>query len=75
MDSQSVKGTHVPGGRGYDSNKTVMGGKRHVVVDTLGLLMAVRVTAASISDPAGGRLVLKRLPGLGTGKRLRRIWV
>ena len=75
MDSQSVKGTHIPGKRGYDSNKRVMGRKRHVVVDTLGLLMAVVVTAASISDPAGARLVLRRLRGLGTGKRLRRIWV
>jgi putative transposase len=75
MDSQSIKGTHIPGKRGYDSNKRVMGRKRHLVVDTLGLLMAVVVSAASISDPAGARLVLRRLRGLGTGKKLRRIWV
>jgi putative transposase len=75
MDSQSVKGTHIPGARGYDSNKRVKGHKRHVVVDTLGLLMAVVVTVASISDPAGARLVLRRLRHLGTGKKLRRIWV
>jgi putative transposase len=75
MDSQSVKTTQGPGIRGYDSNKRVKGRKRHVVVDTLGLLMAVVVTTACVSDPAGARLVLRRLRGLGTGKRLRRIWV
>jgi putative transposase len=75
MDSQSVKSTHIPGERGYDSNKRVKGRKRHLVVDTLGLLLAVVVTAASFSDPAGARLVLRRLRSLGTGKRLRRIWV
>jgi putative transposase len=75
MDSQSVKTTQVPGVRGYDTNKRVMGRKRHVVTDTLGLLMAVAVTKASVSDPRGARLVLGRLCGLGTGKRLRRIWV
>ncbi len=75
MDSQSVKTTQGPGVRGYDSNKRVKGRKRHVVVDTLGLLMGVVVTAACVSDPAGARLVLGRLRDLGTGKRLRRIWV
>ena len=75
MDSQSVKSTHIPGVRGYDSNKRVKGRKRHLLVDTLGLLITVVVTAASLSDPAGARLVLRRTRGLGTGKRLRRIWV
>ena len=52
-----------------------MGRKRHVVTDTLGLVIAVVVTSASVSDPRGARLVLNRLRQLGTGKRLRRIWV
>jgi putative transposase len=75
LDSQSVKGTPVRGVRGYDANKKVTGRKRHLVTDTLGLLLGVVVTAASVSDPHGGRLVLKKVRQLGTGKRLRRIWV
>jgi putative transposase len=73
LDSQSVKTTQVPGVRGYDSGKHVNGRKRHLLVDTLGLLLAVVVTAASVSDPAGARLLLKRLSG--SCKKLRRIWV
>jgi putative transposase len=73
LDSQSVKTTQVPGVRGYDSGKQVMGRKRHVLVDTLGLLLAVVVTAASTSDAAGARLLFRRLGG--AGKKLRRIWV
>lgn len=75
LDSQSVKTTQIRGVRGYDTNKKVTGRKRHVVTDTLGLLIAVVVTAASVSDPQGGKMVLRRARQLGTGKRLRRIWV
>lgn len=63
LDSQSVKTTQVPGERGYDAGKHVNGRKRHILVDTLGLLMAVVVTAASVQDRDGARLVLKRLGG------------
>jgi putative transposase len=73
LDSQSVKTTQVPGVRGYDSGKQVMGRKRPVVVDTLGWLLAGVVTAASTSDAAGARLVFGRLGG--AGKQLRKIWV
>ena len=73
LDSQSVKTTQVPGVRGYDSGKHVMGRTRHVLVDTLGLLLAVVVTAASVSDPAGARLVVRRLGG--ASKKLRNVWV
>jgi len=68
-----VKTTQIPGGRGYDAGKKVNGRKRHILVDTLGLLLAVVVTSAAVSDPAGARLLLRRLGG--ACKKVRRIWV
>jgi putative transposase len=73
VDSQSVKTTQVPGERGDDSGKQVKGRKRHLLVDTLGLLLVVVVTAASVSEHAGARRVRARLGG--SGKKLRRVWV
>jgi putative transposase len=73
LDSQSVKTTEIEGERGYDAGKQVKGRKRHLLVDTLGLVMAVVVTAASCSDPAGARLLFHRLGG--ACKKLRLIWV
>ncbi|GAC1646540.1 MAG: IS5-like element ISMac15 family transposase [Ktedonobacteraceae bacterium] len=73
MDSQSVKTTQMRGVRGYDAGKKVNGRKRHILVDTLGLLLAVVVTSAAVSDPAGARLLLRRLGG--ACKKVRRIWV
>jgi len=73
LDSQSVKSTSVRGVRGYDSGKQVKGRKRHLLVDTMGLLLAVVVTAASVSDPKGAKLLFKRMGG--HCKKLRRIWV
>jgi putative transposase len=73
MDSQSVKTAPGPGVHGYDAGKKVTGRKRHILVDTLGLLLAVVVTSAAVSDPAGARLLLRRLKG--GCKKVRRIWV
>jgi putative transposase len=72
LDSQSVKTTSVPGIRGFDKGKLINGRKRHVLVDTMGLLMAVVVTAASVQDRDGARLLLTRLGG--ACKKLRLIW-
>jgi transposase len=63
VDSQSVKAAaSVPAAtRGYDGAKKVNGRKRHIVVDTLGLLLAVAVTPASITDRQAGAGLLERL--------------
>ena len=51
------------GPRGYDAGKRVTGRKRHIVVDTMGLLLAVVVHAANIQDRDGAKLVLAKLLG------------
>ena len=48
------------------------GRKRHIIVDTLGLVLAVLVTPASISDPTGARKLIRRLGG--ASKKLQKIW-
>jgi putative transposase len=69
-----VKTTEVGGAeRGFDNGKKVKGRKRHVLVDTLGLLLIVVVTAAALSDQAGARKIFQ--PMRGTSKKLRKVWV
>lgn len=50
IDAQSTRISPQGGGQGFDAGKKVKGRKRHLVVDTLGLLLAVSVTAASVQD-------------------------
>ena len=61
IDSQSVKMVDQKGERGRDNGKQITGRKRHLLVDTLGLLLAVKVTAADVTDHLGARLVLAKL--------------
>jgi putative transposase len=63
LDSQSVKTTETPGVRGYDAGKKVKGRKRHILVDTIGLLLIVVVHTANIQDRDGAKLVLEQVNG------------
>jgi putative transposase len=59
IDSQSVKTTEMGGlERGYDGGKNIKGRKRHVLVDTWGLLLAVLITSAGLDDGAAAPLLL-----------------
>jgi putative transposase len=63
IDSQSVKGAEMVsrGRRGYDAGKKINGTKRHIAVDTAGLLLTVLVTAASVQDRDAARPLLWNL--------------
>jgi transposase len=74
VDSESVKGADTVGSgtRGFDSGKKINGRKRHIAVDVEGFLLAVVVTAASVGDRTGAKLLVILL--LNTCTRLKLIW-
>lgn len=75
LDSQSAKTTSKAGPRGFDNGKKINGRKRHILVDTLGLLWMVVVHVASVQDFDGGRLVLGKVHELKDNyPRLKVIW-
>lgn len=61
IDSQSAKTTEAAGPRGYDSGKKVTGRKRHLLVDTMGLLLFVVVHPANLQDRDGARLLFEKI--------------
>lgn len=74
VDSQSVKAATQGQDIGFDGGKKVKGRKRHVLVDTLGLILAVVVTAANTSDQRGFKALLTDYFTAGV-RRLRPLWV
>jgi putative transposase len=74
VDSQSIKTATQGKTKGYDGNKKVNGRKRHLLVDTLGLILGVWVTAADGGDREGLISLLKAYFATGV-KRLRKLWV
>ncbi|WP_083661997.1 IS5 family transposase [Actinophytocola xanthii] len=73
-DSQSVKAAETVGetSRGFDAGKKINGRKRHIVVDTLGLLLCVLITPASVQDRDGARPLLNQLAT--ACRRVRLVW-
>lgn len=74
VDAQSVKTTLVKGKRGYDAGKRVNGRKRHIVVDTMGLLLSVLVTTGDVQDKPGGQQLLTQLQQHLHLPRLKLLW-
>ncbi|GAA2845655.1 IS5 family transposase [Actinoplanes cyaneus] len=61
LDAQSIKSSEGGEARGFDMGKRTSGRKRHLVVDTMGLILVVIVTSASVNDRPGGRRILQHL--------------
>jgi putative transposase len=73
IDSQTVKTTEQGGEHGYDGGKKINGRKRHIMVDTLGLLLAVVVTTGALDDGAAAATVVGKLD-IKYYHRLKKIW-
>ena len=74
IDSQSVKSTETSDERGYDAGKKVNGRKRHILVDTIGLVLLVMVLPANIQDREGAKQLLAAFFSQKTRRRVKHIW-
>jgi putative transposase len=74
IDSQAVKASDTGSFHGYDAGKKIKGIKRHIMVDTMGLLITVVVHSAGQQDYDGAKLVFDRAKELGRIDRLKLIW-
>ena len=63
IDSQSVKTPDQAGESGYDAGKKIKGRKRHLAVDTLGLVLAMMITSAAVQDRDAAKTLLGTLGG------------
>ena len=73
IDSQSTKGTDTTGDPGYDGGKKIKGSKRHILVDTLGLILVVVVHSAAIQDRDGADMVFEKFSEK-KNQRLELVW-
>jgi putative transposase len=74
IDSQSVKSSETSDERGYDAGKKINGRKRHVLVDTIGLLLKVMVLPANIQDREGGKKLLEAFFPQQSRRKVKHIW-
>ena len=74
IDSQSVKSTECSDERGYDAGKKINGRKRHILVDTIGLLLVVMVLPANIQDRDGAKQLLAAFFAQAPRRRVKHIW-
>jgi putative transposase len=74
IDSQSVKSSETSDERGYDAGKKINGRKRHILVDTIGLILKVMVLPANIQDRDGAKQLLAAFFNQKTRRRVKHIW-
>jgi putative transposase len=72
IDSQSVKVPDQAGERGYDAGKKVSGRKRHLAVDSLGMILAIIITSAAVQDRDAAKVLITLL--LSMYRRVQVIW-